>query len=75
MATFFKGQKNIRFVRFDASENTIDVEQIYVGNGVEYEEQVKYFHSVLYVRKGKEVEVIEYPRSKKVWRTKVGVRR
>ncbi|OAO12136.1 disulfide-isomerase [Blastocystis sp. ATCC 50177/Nand II] len=60
VATFFKDQKNIRFVRFDASENTIDVEQIYV----------KYFHSVLYVRKGKEVEVIEYPRSKKVWRTK-----
>ena len=38
VATFFKGQKSIRFVRFDASENTIDVEQIYVGNGVGYEE-------------------------------------
>lgn len=36
---------------------------------------MKYFHSVLYVRKGGEVEVIEYPRSKKVWRTKVAMER
>ena len=28
------------------------------------------FHSVLYIRKGEKPEVLEYPRSRKIWRTK-----
>ena len=34
VATFFEDNENVRFVRFDASENMIDVEQIYVLSAV-----------------------------------------
>ena len=34
VATFFKDNEKVRFVRFDASENMIDVEEIYVAPAV-----------------------------------------
>lgn len=73
-ASLFAEDKDIRFMRFSSNTNDIDIEAIHVGLERVMNDQAYHYHSVLFIHKGNAVTVTEYPRSRKVWRTKVGLK-